>query len=170
MIELSNEAIERMLHKETVKKEETGTILRGVYTRYMLLYEKYFADIDALNDDVIARLRHDHEETRSLVKYYYMDIPMDVCTRLDEFDEKYSASLLGPAWREFLAGAYLEFRESRSDENMSREALKAEFSKQTLKAFYDDMNYVFRDGFGTGSKTAEKVVGGLVELFFGKEK
>lgn len=54
MIKLSNERIEQILHEETVKKEKSATILRGIYNRYMRLYEDYFADIDALNDDKIA--------------------------------------------------------------------------------------------------------------------
>ena len=54
MIELSIERVDQILHQETPKKEELATILRGIYTRYMCLYEKYFADIDALNDDTIA--------------------------------------------------------------------------------------------------------------------
>ena len=45
MIELSNERIEQILHEETVKEEKVSTILRGIYTRYMRLYEKYFSDI-----------------------------------------------------------------------------------------------------------------------------
>ena len=67
MVELSNERVEQILHKETHKTEELKTILRGVYTRYMRLFEKYFADIDALNDDEIAGLKQYHEETRSLI-------------------------------------------------------------------------------------------------------
>ena len=55
MIKLSNERIEQILHEETVKKEELATILRSIYNRYMWLYEKYFADIDALNDEKISR-------------------------------------------------------------------------------------------------------------------
>ena len=44
MVELSNERIEQILHEETMKKEELETILRSIYTRYMRLYEKYFAE------------------------------------------------------------------------------------------------------------------------------
>ena len=54
MVELSNERIGKILHEETVKTEELATILRSIYTRYMRLYEKYFADIDALNDEKVA--------------------------------------------------------------------------------------------------------------------
>ena len=50
MIELSKEKIEKILHEETVKTEELATILRSIYTRYMWMYEKYYSDIDALND------------------------------------------------------------------------------------------------------------------------
>ena len=56
MVELSNRRIEQILHEETAKKEELATILRGIYTRYMHLYESYFADIDALSDDKVAEL------------------------------------------------------------------------------------------------------------------
>ena len=66
MVELSLERIDEMLHKETLKKEETTTILRCVFSRYMQLYERYLADIDALNDEMIAELKAYHEETRSL--------------------------------------------------------------------------------------------------------
>ena len=56
----------------------------------MRLYEKYFADIDALTDETVAGLKAYHEETRSLVKYYNMDIPQDVCKCLNAFDSAYS--------------------------------------------------------------------------------
>ena len=39
MVELNNERIDEILHKETVKTEEQATILRAIYTRYMRLYE-----------------------------------------------------------------------------------------------------------------------------------
>ena len=170
MIELSNERLDQILHKETVKKEELGTILRSIYTRYMRLYEKYFADIDALNDDVIAELKKYHEETGSLVKYYYMDIPLDICMGLREFEEKYSANLLGPEWHKYLFDTYKEFKEKNKKKNKSEKDLKADFSKQALTAFYDAIGYVLRDGFGTGSQTASKVISGLTGLLFGKEK
>jgi len=169
MVELSKERIEQILHEETMKKEELETILRGIYTRYMRLFEKYFADIDALNDDEIAELRKYHEETGSLVKYYYMDIPLDICIGLKEFENKYSVKLLGSEWHKYLFDSYEEFRENSRSQNKSEEYLKAEFTKQTLSAFYEAMDYVFREGFGTGSHTAKKVVSGITELLFGKE-
>ena len=52
---------------------------------------------------------------------------------------------------------------------MSEDKVKAEFTKQTLDGFYDTMDYVFRQGFGTGSQTVKKVVSGLKGLIFGKE-
>ena len=73
MVEFSKERIEQILYEETMKKAEPETILRSIYTRYMLLYEKYFADIFALDDDKIAELKKYHEETRSLIKYTYME-------------------------------------------------------------------------------------------------
>lgn len=168
MVELSNERIEQILHEETTKKEETETILRSIYTRYMRLYEKYFADIEALNDDEIAGLKNYHEETRSLIKYFYMDIPQDICTGIKEFENKYSANLLGSEWHEYLFGSYEEFREQSRIKDKSEEYIKAEFTKQALSDFYDAMDYIFREGFGTDSQTAKSFVSGITGLLFGK--
>ena len=169
MVELSKERIERILHEETAEKEDLETILRGIYTRYMRLYEKYFADIDALNDHKIDELRQYHEETGSLVRYYYMDIPLDICMGLKEFENKYSENLLGPAWHEYLFDSFEDFKDKNRDRYKSEKSLKAEFTKQTLAAFYEAMDYVFREGFGTGSQTARKVLSGITGLLFGKE-
>ena len=170
MVELSKERIAQILHEETVKKEDSDTILRSVYTRYMCLYEKYFADIDGLSDSVIAELRSYHEETRSLVKYYYMDIPQDICKCLTAFDQEYSEKLLGPDWQEYLSDIYEDFEDSYAGKDRTRASVKAAFAKQTLGAFYDAMDYIFRDGFGTGSQTANTLVDGISQLLFGKEK
>ncbi len=121
MIELSNERIEQILHEETAKKEELEPILRSIYTRYMCMYEKYFADIDALNDERIAELKYYHDETRSLIKYYYMDIPLDICMEIKELEDEYSANLLGPQWHDYLFGFYEDFRKEREDENKREE-------------------------------------------------
>ncbi len=169
MIELSRETIERMLNKETAKKEELGTILRAVYTRYMRLYERYFADTEALNDETVAELRKYHEETRSLVKYYYLDIPQDICAKLEAFDEKCSDILLGPDWQACLSERLEEFGNKSANRNKRGKELQAEFSAEALKAFYDAMDYVFREGFGTESQTARNVLSGISELIFGKE-
>ena len=169
MIELSTERIEQILHKETVKKEDLGTILRSIYARYMHLYEAYFADIDALNDDKIAELKKYHEETGSLVKYYYMDIPLDICMGLRGFEEQYSANLLGPEWHKFLFDNYEYFRKNSKIKYKNKEELKADFAKQTLTSFYDAMGYVFRAGFGTSSQTADSVISGITGLLFGKK-
>ena len=169
MMELSNERVESILEKETQKTEEAKTILRAVYTRYMRLYEQYFADIDALNNDKIAELKRYHEETLSLVKYYYMDIPQDTCKALNEFEEKYSSLLLGPSWHMYLFKSYDEFKDENRYSDMSEKDMKAEYSKRAMKAFYESMDYAFREGFGTGSKTVENVVTGIAGLLFGKK-
>ena len=169
MVELSKERIEQILHEETAKKEELDTILRSIYTRYRRMYEKYFADIDALNDDKIAELRKFHEETRSLVRYYYMDIPQDICTGLREFDNKYSANLLGPEWHKYLFDSFKSFKEENRGRNKSKEHLKAEFAKQTLTAFYEAMDYIFREGFGTADKTTENTLSEIIGKFFKDE-
>ena len=128
MIELSNERIAQILHEETPKTEELKTILRSVYTRYMRLYEKYFADIDALNDDVIAELKKYNEETKSLIKYYYMDIPLDICMGLLEFENEYGYKLLGPDWKNYLFEHYKKFKDNSWSGNESEESLKAQFA------------------------------------------
>ena len=169
MVELSKERIGQILNEETAKKEETDTILRSIYTRYMRLYEQYFADIDALNDERIAGLREHHEETRSLVRYYYMDIPMDICSGIEEFEKQYVDGLLGPEWQKYLSGKYKEFKEQNGDRNKDEDHLKAEFAKKTLADFYESMDFIFRDGFGTGSKTEKGIVDIIKGFLFGKE-
>jgi SMC interacting uncharacterized protein involved in chromosome segregation len=135
----------------------------------MRLYEQLFADIDALDDDQIAVLRDYHDETRSLVRYYYMDIPLDICKGIEEFENKYTDSLLGKEWHKNLFDRYKTFIEESKNKNKDEEDLKAEFKKQILEAFYEAMDYVFRDGFGTGSQTARTVLSGIAGLLFGKE-
>ena len=170
MIELSNERIAQILHEETLKTEDLKTILRSIYTRYMRLYEEYLADIDALNDDKIAELKKYHEETKSLVKYYYMDIPMDICIEINKFEDKYSSKLLGPDWHNYVFESYQEFKDRKENKNKSEECLKAEFTEQTLADFYYTMDYVFRVGFCTGSKIHENFIDGITGLLFGKNK
>ena len=168
MLELSNERIEQILHEETTKTVDLATLLRSIYTRYMRLFEGYFSDIDALNDAKIAELRKYNEETCSLVKYYYMDIPQDVCEGIEAFNDKFSAKLLGPKWYDNLSDIYEAFQDENWDKSDKR--LKAEFKKQALATFYKEMENIFREGFGTGSKTVENVVGGIAGLLFGKEE
>lgn len=170
MFDLSVERVDQILHQETPQKEDLATILRGIYTRYMRLYERYFADIDALNDDVIADLNKQNEETKSLVKYYYLDIPQDICESLQEFDDTYNAKLLGADWRKTLFDSYSEFCAENECEDKSAKALKAEYSDKILEAFYETMAYIFRESFGTGSKTDEQMTSGLSDLLFGENK
>ncbi len=168
MLELSKERISQILHEETAAKEEQSTILRGVYTRYMRLYEKYFADIHALNDEAVAELNKYHEETRSLIRYYYMDIPLETCMQLEEFDSKYGSKLLGSGWHDHLFAIYDEFKGSCENKEKKEEDVRAEFKKQALEAFYDVMDYIFRDDFGTGSQTAKDIVNNLKDMLFGE--
>ena len=168
MLELSNERIEQILNEETTKTVELATLLRCIYTRYMRLFEGYFADIDALNDARIAELRKYQEETSSLVKYYYMDIPKDVCEGIKEFNNKFSAKLLGPKWFDNLSDIYEGYKNENWDTDEKH--LKSEFEKRVLTTFYEEMDNVFREGFGTGSKTVKAVTGGIAGLLFGKEE
>ena len=169
MIELKADRIDQILHAETGKKEELNTILRGLYTRYMTLYEKYFADIEALNDEEIASLKSYHEETRSLLRYYFLDVPQDICRCLIHFDEEYTDKLLGPEWHKYLFDNYKEFKEDYTGKNKSKQNLKAEFAKQTLEDFYNTMDYIFREAFGTGSKVEDGFLDGVKKLFFAEE-
>ena len=166
MLELSNERIDQMMHEETPPTEELSTLLRCIYSRYIRLYEKYFADIDELNDDMIAELRIYHEETKSLIKYYYMDIPLETYTDLNEFDNDSTARLLGPDWHKFVSESYREFIDEKGDKNKSKECLKAEFADHILDAFYDDMDSVFREAFGTTNKTVDKVTKSVAKMLF----
>ena len=170
MIELSHETIERILEKETAKKADLTTILRSIYTRYMRLYERYYADIDALTNETVDELRNYHEETRSLVKYYYMDIPLDICGKIEQFEEKYSDRLLGLEWHRNLFESYDEYAEKYENRDKSEQTLKVDFRKESLKEFYDAMGYIFREGFGTESQTAKNVLSGIGELIFGSDK
>jgi hypothetical protein len=122
MVELSTERVEEILQKETQKTESVPVILRAIYTRYMNLFERYFADIDNLNDDKIAELRKYHEETISLVKYYYMDIPQDICHEINEFESKFTAKLLGKDWHKNVSERLETFRECNWDDDKDRHA------------------------------------------------
>ena len=170
MVELSNERVEKILHEETKKTEALPLVLRSIYTRYMYLYENYFADFEALNEEKIAELRKYHEETKSLINYYYMDIPQDICTAIKTFEENGSSHLLGPEWKKNLYDMYDEFKEKNTEWDESEPHYKAEFKKEALKEFYEAMEYVFRDGFGTNSKSADDVLDGLSGLLFGKKE
>ena len=169
MVELSNERVEQILGDETKKTETVITILRGIYTRYMSLYEKYLAGFDELNEEKIAELRKYHEETISLVKYYYMDIPQDVCAGICEFEEKISDKLLGRDWKINLYDLYDEYKRTCKVRNMSEDYYKADFVKKALKEFYGAMESVFRPGFGTDSQMAKDILGGISGLLFGKK-
>lgn len=164
MAELSFERIEQIVYKETPKTDVLPTILRSVYVRYIHLYESYFADIDALNDEKIAELNKYHEETKSLVKYYYMDIPKDLCGEIEEFDDDYTAKLLGADWHKLLFDVYKEFAAQDENRNKSEQCLKAAFSAECLKAFYAEMEGIFRASFGTASKVTENIISGLGKL------
>lgn len=168
MIELDNKRIKQILHEETAEKEELTTILRGIYNRYVHLYENYFANIDKLNDKEIKKMREYHEETKSLVKYYYMDIPEDVCTGINKFEDNYSTKLLGPDWHDFLFDYYEEFK--NKNKKKSETDLKAEFRDKIMRAFYVTMEYIFRPGFDTESSTGKKLVNGISGLLFGDKK
>ena len=170
MIELSKEKIEKILNEETAKTVELKTILRSIYTRYMRMYEKYFSDIDALNNDTISELRNYNEETKSLVRYYYLDIPQDIFEGIKEIETRSVANLLGPKWRKYLSDSYASFKEEHDDEYRSEKSMKAAFAEQALKDFYDTMNYVFREGFGTDSQSAKDFTSGLTGLLFGTGK
>lgn len=170
MIELNNERLEQILHDETAKTEDVKTILRGIYARYMNLYERYIADFAELNDDKVAEFSKYQEETQSLIKYYYMDIPQDTCAKIEEFEEKVGDKLLGREWKRNLYDLYDEFKRKNKVWDKSEDYYQAEFKKAAMKEFYEAMEYVFRDGFGTGSETVKDIIGGITGLLFGKKE
>lgn len=108
----------------------------------MRLFEGYFADIDALNDARIAELRKYHEETSSLVKYYYMDIPKDVCEGIEEFNNKFSIKLLGSKWYDNLSDIYEGYKNENWDTDEKH--LKSEYEKRVLTTFYEEMDNGFQ--------------------------
>ena len=171
MIELSNERIEQILEDETAKTADLKTILRSIYTRYRNLYERYIAGFDELNDDKVAEFAKTHAETKALFKYYYLDIPQDICSKIEEFEEKSCDKLLGREWKKNVYDAYDEFKAKNKAWNKSEDWYQAEFKKYVLEEFYEAMEYIFRDGFGTGSETVKDVISGFSGLLFGsKEK
>ena len=169
MTELSMERIEKILHEETPQDESVTMILRSIYIRYMRLYEKYFATTDTL-DNEIAELRNYHEETRSLIKYYFLDIPLDICDAIEKFDDEYTDKLLGPDWKRYLSALYNEVEKDTFRSYGGRDPLDSDFTKKIMSAFYNSMSGIFRVGFDTGSKTTEKVIGGIKEMFFDKDE
>ena len=170
MKELSKERIDKILHEENLKTEDQKVLLRAIYLRYMHLYETYYSDIDKLNDKKIEQLRKYHEETKSLLKYYYMDIPHDVTLCLIEYDKKYTDNLLGENWSSYLMESREKFRQSIKKNDINEEELKAEYTSLSLEAFYDVADDVFRDDFDTGSKTVEGITGFFRGLVFGETK
>ena len=155
MVELSNERIDKILHEETLRTEDSRTLLRAI--------------IDKLNDKKIAEFRKYHEETKSLLKYYYMDIPHDVNIALNEFDNKYTDYLLGNEWHSLLLEQYNKFKIDKSFEDRDEDSLKNRFAKQNLNIFYEAMNSVFRDDFDTSSKTAHSISVFFKGLLFGND-
>ena len=168
MVELSTGRIDQMLHEDTVKKEDLATILRSIYTRYMHLYEDYFSDIDALNDEKIAEFRKYNEETMSLIKYYYLDIPLDICEDIVDFEKEYGVNLLGPGWHKYVFDAYKEYSEDHDDKKKD-EIMKA-FKEHALENFYYSMDSIFRESFGTESKNTESAISVIKGLFFDDDK
>ena len=72
-----------------------------------------------------------------------------------------------PARRDSKKGRF-GYDPSRHLFQVSEEDFKTDFAKDALTTFYDVMDYIFREGFGTGSKTTEKTIDGLAGLLFGK--
>ena len=90
---------------------------------------------------------------------------MDIHYGLAKFDKDYTDKLLGPDWHDFLFENYEDYKDSHMSEDKTEEEIKAEFEEKALSYFYDDMDYIFRDDFGTGSKTEESLLEGLKNLF-----
>jgi hypothetical protein len=170
MVELNNERIDQILHEEAKKTEPLPQLLRAIYTRYMNLFEDYIANIYDLTDDKIDAYKKQHEETRSLIKYDYMDIPQDVCSAIGEFEKNSCENLLGRDWKKNLHDAYEEFKYKCMDSDMSEDYYRAEFKKAALDEFYKSMEEIFRSGFGTESESEKATYAGISGLLFGGKK
>ena len=69
-----------------------------------------------------------------------------------------------------LSDSYAAFKEENDDEYRNEKSLKEAFAKQAMEEFYDTMDDVFREGFGTVSQNAKDFSNGLTGLLFGAEK
>ena len=170
MIELSYDQVDQIMHKDTPRSEDLPLILRSIYLRYLHLFETYFADIDALDDDKIIELKKYHEETRSLIKIFYLDIPMDVFYALGSVDEDDVSKMLSTELKQYVFDSFRNFMLENRDESKSKERFKLEFAQKNLTDFYSSMDTVFRGAFGTTSKTTENAVGWIGKLLFGEDK
>ena len=83
--------------------------------------------------------------------------------------ERIEQLLHEPEWQKSLSGRYKEFKEKNENQKKGEEALKADFTKQSLSDFYEAMDYVFREGFGTGSKAAKGFLD-TIKLFGGEKQ
>ena len=99
-----------------------------------------------------------------------MDIPEETGTYLQVFDKEYTVKLLGPDWKKYVSESFQEFISEHKKEAKNEDHLKEMYREEILGAFYDAMNHVFRDGFGTANKTLEKVSKGLLSILFGDDK
>jgi hypothetical protein len=88
---------------------------------------------------------------------------------IKEFENKYCAKLLGSDWHDYILKNFEDFRENSRSRDKSEEHLRAEFTGEALSAFYEVMDYIFREGFGTESRAAKTLVSGIKDLFFGKD-
>ena len=170
MVKLDNERVEQILEKETLKTIPLPMLLRCIYNRYLDLYEDYIAEADKLTDEKIDAFKRRNEETQSLIKYYYMDIPEDICYDLNKFEEKIADELLGREWKRVFYDAFDEFKENHDDWNKSDDWYMAEFKKATRKELYKTLDDIFRDGFGTNSETGKNIFSGISNLLFGSSK
>ncbi len=167
MIQISNERAEQIIQEETKKTQPLPQLLRAIYTRYMNLYEDYIANIYDLTSEKIAAYKKQNDETIALVRYYYMDIPQDVCAGILVFEEKVGEKLLGPEWKTNLYDAYDEFKDNCNEWDMTEDYYKGAFKKYALKEFYEVMENIFRDGFGSESESSKNIFSGIKSLIFG---
>lgn len=167
MIQLSNERAEQIIQEETKKTQPLPQLLRAIYTRYMNLYEDYIANMFDLTSEKVAEYKKQNDETICLVRYYFMDIPQDVCEGIFDFEEKVGDKLLGPEWKTNLYDAYEEFKDKSDEWDMTEDYYKGAFKKYALKEFYEVMENIFRDGFSTHSERAKNIFSGIKSLIFG---
>ena len=167
MVELSPERIEEILHKETVKEEDPKTVMRAVYNRYRCVFEQYIDQIFEMNQSKIDEFNKYHQETNSLIKYYFVDIPMDTCAALAKFEHDVMDYMLGPDWQRVILNGFEEFK--RKNKNKYRlaneETWRKKFKEELLSMFYVSMESAFRVSFESGSKAAEGLMDGLSAIF-----
>ena len=176
------EGYEEMTAEEKLAALEGFEIPEPDYTGYVKkeLFDKASSEIAGYKKKEFERMTEEEaakakaEEERAAMQARLEELERD------KVINEYTAQFLGIGYDKDLAKETAEalqkgdmntvFLNQTKFATAREKALKAEFKKQALRAFYDAMGYIFRDGFGTDSQTARNVLSGITDLFLGKDQ